>query len=142
MLNFELPIAAEIALPTEWILQSQNPFHILLTFTTNLLKFSKPQKIMPQLVYPLKMTFEKYKPMKLFWRFYGILFKLLCWVNQSLVIRNFLNVTLSKCSRAHVDQVRNSSLKNPYRWYENLRNIPGKDQWWSAVFANLLPIKL
>ena len=34
-----------------------------------------------------------------------------CRENQSLVLRNFRNVALNSCSRAHVDQVRNSPPK-------------------------------
>ena len=42
---------------------------------------------------------------------YGTLIKSLCRVNKSLVLRNFLNVTVSSCSRAHLDQVRKSPSK-------------------------------
>ena len=46
--------------------------------------------------------------MSLFSRFYGTLFKLLCWVNQSLVLRDFCNVTLNSISRgpSHIADVK------------------------------------
>ena len=77
--------------------------------------------------------------MSLFSKFYGVLFKSLGHVNQSLVLRNFCNTKLNSCSRTHVDQLRNSSSKKFHiadmKIYEIFRE-------WSAVFANLLTIKL
>ena len=62
--------------------------------------------------------------------FYGTLFKLLCRVNQSLVLQNFRNATLNSYSRAHVDQVRNNLSKKFHfadmKTYEIVQEIIGE----------------
>ena len=116
MFNFELPILAEIALPTQnEIFKLKIPFTSFFSpaISSTDLKFifylvNSPENKDP-VNKPTKTAFEKYKLISLFPRLYGTLFKSLCRINQSLILRNFRSVTLNSCSR--VDQARNSPSK-------------------------------
>ena len=75
--------------------------------------------------------------MSLFSRFYGTLFKSLCRVNQSLILRNLGNVTLNSCSRAHIDQIRNSPSKRFHIADMKIYKI-----YWKKVSDEVLSLKI
>ena len=137
---------AEIALSTQSaIFKLEIPFT---SFQFLPRSFYISHKLSKSQIHSLPIKLSRYKApvnkptKKGLWKIYAhqLIFKVLRYFIE-IVPSSKSILSFTKFPHYYTEQLLSSTCKPeiPHRWYENLRNIPGKNSFWNAV---LLPINL